>query len=355
MGFYLNYLVSNKSERSWDIGGHSSLAVTWFDPLDQTQNKPITLFRIGLNNNSTAVIEHNSPLIIKRGRKYQHKTFPLAQEELTALLIAINTSRRLEATTSDARIDIYDYDPRIKIKMRSKPGGPIFNTFRYNCKTYTQTIMNAAGIDEPSLRNWFIDIPTLSGTLSRVNWKAERNETGYVLWESPMLISERDNFKNFTAEERENFGWEKLFVDTTIHFNRYKEQLLIEASAELDIKNQNDTGARLEAIHVLKDADHHSSSLKLIAAKYHHAKRLKNILEDPTCGKTLKERFQTIKNELDLPEVQKDLDTNRGFWAWLRNTLGLRSSGTKLSFFVKKSMLEIEQTQQNIQSSPHHT
>lgn len=172
--------------------GHCSIAITEI----KAGESPKILFRIGLFGSGQVLLEDFS--IKKENRSFFHKTYPISQEELTSLLVRVNNDRR---EIMNIKKDKVKHD--VGKEGASTPGGPEFNWFSNNCKSYAQSLLREVGIDDPSIANILTDVvhvPLFSGDL--VPLEFQNIEGSNVLeWVSPFVVTPRSNYDSFSEEE----------------------------------------------------------------------------------------------------------------------------------------------------------
>ncbi|MDB6096996.1 MAG: Uncharacterized protein JWM09_1274 [Francisellaceae bacterium] len=179
--------------------------------------------RIGFFGDSTVEIEDF--VRIKEGRKFFHKTYPITVEEAKNFLAQVNHDRT-----------IY-HDANQESLNKSGPGGPKYNIYKFNCKSYALTLMRKIGIIDKSLSNWGIDHPQFSGPLEelKLDWhdtvlrqrvKDKYNKTTFksevinknqvLRWNSPLILSPRlslSKFSNVPAIEVAQINFAVKFLE----------------------------------------------------------------------------------------------------------------------------------------------
>ena len=201
MAFYLSYVVlrdeisSNRlfgNKKFFSPLGHSCIAIT-----ETTPNlPPKILFRIGFIGTSQVVLEDFMTKV--PGRRFYHKTFPISESELADLLVRINQDRKLNRLTSKKGIA----EP-VKEGLESKPSGPQFSWFTYNCKSHAKSLLKEVGIEDDSIQNSLIDIPcTDIDKLEELNFRPV-GKSGELEWTVPFVVSTRSDYSQFSDEENE--------------------------------------------------------------------------------------------------------------------------------------------------------
>ncbi len=377
MGLYLSYIVTTKQLDVVRHGfdkvirgalGHVSLAITTYEPGNPEQPMPVTVIRVGFFEPGRVLLEDE----IIRGedyfRTFFHRSLPISLQEGLKLFQSINEN--LHETQVDPR-------QKREAKMRnlpaSTPGGQQFDTLSYNCKDFVLSMMEKAGIEVSSFKNLFVNLPTWSGKMGPVSWKEGRGKNkDHLVWSSPIHISRRSQYDTFTAEEKENFQWEKSYSDVFLKTEAYLAHLMAEALKELQSAadspelNENKREKYLRNLLSNPERCRHSKNLHLISKKYVHADKVKELLlvkqvqtknedlaEDEEKEEkeqaspsrpldTLKEKLNSVRAYLEQPEIKNDLAVHRGFFAWLYDFLKINTSGMVFSFFVQSKIEQAE-------------
>ncbi len=132
-----------------------------------------------------------------------HQTFKITQEEMGALLTAVNADRR----------NIGDEAPITNEngKKEYRPGGPVFNLFTGdNCKRYALKKLESLGIDVKGMHG-FLEIPKLSQNVHPLKISESKREGKTVYcWDNPLILNARRATP--TSLEKERVGTSQQFL-----------------------------------------------------------------------------------------------------------------------------------------------
>lgn len=184
--------------------GHAFLMFSQLDPQQGSHAQVEVIGAVGFFSRYMPVLGYKP---ISRGRVKEeefayiadkngmyHKTFPITQDEMGALLAAINQDRRMVGN-----------EPPSGKNQPDKPGGPIFNLFKgKNCKFYGLEKLAEIGLDVKSLRGWGLEIPKMTQDVLPLKVvKKQQGEKTFYCWETPLVPQERKmpnshrNLKNY--------------------------------------------------------------------------------------------------------------------------------------------------------------
>ncbi len=318
MAYFLSYVV-NKNLKDKYFLGHASLVLTEHTP----PAKPRIICKVGLFESNQVELE-DKMYRPEKGYTFQHKTYPITQEEMTKFLHKINSDRMIgihsdpkrkrssEMTVkrpsgecrrilmlkegdlepssippntmvlrkSEGKITAYWNEgseilkkpldqSTVKTlfsvsgfpqdgwgseitreenaglvkgiasacgytadKLESRPGGPEFDYWRLNCKTYALSVLREVGIVDSSLSNWLIDIPIRSGALHDLEF--ETTAEGERFWTSPMVVSKRAKSQTLGDTASEEIEEMNVTIMANEYLNAFKNLTKLLKNPQLD-------------------------------------------------------------------------------------------------------------------------
>ena len=215
MPYFLSYVV-NKNVKDKYFLGHASLVLTEHTP----PAKPRIICKVGLFESNQVELE-DKMYRPEKGYTFQHKTYPITQEEMTKFLYKVNSDRRMGIYTDPKRKRSSEMTiKRSSGELESTPGGPEFDYWRLNCKTYALSVLREVGIVDSSLSNWLIDIPNRSGALHDLEF--ETTQEGRF-WISSLVVSKRVKSQTLEGSTPEEIEEMNVTIMTNEYLNAFKD------------------------------------------------------------------------------------------------------------------------------------